>query len=277
MHRDIKPQNILVNANCDSRICDFGMARAAVTQDVDPLGPMPDQAGVARNKFAHAEVTYNVTNYCSSRWYRSPEQLVNATNYSTAIDIWALGCVIGEMVQRRPLFPGTCTLSQLSLIVHITGRPPDVDLTGINSRYVVPILEGLGKSKEGNLADILTYGTPEVHDLVRLCLQFNPDKRLTATEALEHPFIGHFHHPDVELNHSSAATGGITLPLSDDIQYSVSAYRDRIYADFLGRKRSIDRVNRARQIKQELANTTGHERFSSNQSLTKKLLGAKSN
>jgi mitogen-activated protein kinase 15 len=212
------------------------------------MGPLPEK--YSDQIEAQAE-PLSLTNYCGSRWYRSPEQLVDAKNYTTAIDIWAVGCVIAEMIQKRPIFPGTCTLSQLTHIVHITGRPPDVDLSNIQSKYVVSILEGLGKSKQGNLMDLIPAATPEVRDLVRLCLQFNPDKRLTAEEALEHPFLGHFHNPDAELNHSSVFAGGVVLPLSDDVQYPSSVYRDRLYADVLRKPRSIKRINTERLIKRE--------------------------
>lgn len=251
VHRDIKPPNILINSNCEIRICDFGMARSVIPRKVDPYGPMPAEA---RKKISHFGTHSILTNYCSSRWYRSPEQLVNAKNYSTSIDIWATGCIVAEIIQKKPLFPGTCPLSQLSHIVHITGRPADIDLNGIYSKYVISVLEGLGKSTQGSLADLVPAATPEARDLIRLCLQFSPDKRLTAAEALEHPFVGHFHDPDAETNHAASFTGGLILPLSDDVQYSTSAYRDRIYADVLKRPTSIDRVSTERRIKLQTLN-----------------------
>lgn len=257
MHRDIKPQNILVNARCQARLSDFGLARSSIHQEVDIFGPMPtEDLAVTAHLFrdrSHATLqksksmlnpsSMSLTNYCSSRWYRAPEQLVRANNYSTPVDMWALGCVIGEMVQRKPLFPGTCTMSQLTLIVHLTGRPIDSDLKGIGSPYIVPILEGIGKSKQGSLSEILSSGSVEVHDLVQLLVQFNPDKRLTADEALEHPFIGHFHNPDSEILHPSCHSSGIALELNDDLQYDLSAYRDRVYADILHNERAMDRMN----------------------------------
>ena len=250
VHRDIKPQNILVNPRCDIRLCDFGMARSVIPNEPDMLGPLPSDYALPKGEF-HVELT----NYCSSRWYRAPEQLVQARNYSTGIDMWALGCVVGEMIQRKPIFPGTCTLSQLSLIVHLTGRPADHDLAGIRSRHVVPILEGLGNSTQGNLTDLVPNGTLESLDLIHLCLQFNPEKRVTAAEALGHPFVGHFHHPDEEAPHSTFETGGIHLALSDDVQYSVSAYRDRIYAELLGRGSLAAKIKKERLIKEN-----GHRR-----------------
>ena len=166
--------------------------------------------------------------------------------------MWSLGCVLGELIQRKPIFPGTCTFLQLSLIVHLTGRPPDVDLLGINSKYVVQILEGLGNSKQGKISDVVPGGSRDAQDLIHLCLQFSPDKRITAIEALEHPFVGHFHNPDAEPLHSSASMGGVRLDLCDDVQYPVSAYRDHVYAQILGNKRLKDQISRDRLIRENL-------------------------
>jgi mitogen-activated protein kinase 15 len=226
------------------------MARSVNAKDPDMAGPIP------KDYVKPASAVLRLTNYCSSRWYRSPEQLINARNYGTAIDMWSLGCVVGEMFQRKPIFPGTCSLMQLSLIVHLTGRPPDVDLSGINSKHVVQILEGLGNSKQGQISDIVPNGSGDAQDLIHLCLQFNPDKRITATEALEHPFLGHFHNPDAEPNHPSADIGGVTLPLSEDVQYSVNAYRDQIYSDFLGNERIRKRMQADRFIRENLLDST---------------------
>ena len=263
MHRDLKPQNILINSKCNIRICDFGQARSSVAHEIDIYGPLPEKDPLIFENNAAAIYAAgssedrergicDLTNYCSSRWYRSPEQLVNALNYHTPIDIWALGCIVGEMVQRRPIFPGTCTLSQLTLIVHITGRPIDADLKSIESPHVIAILEGLGKSKEGEMKEVISHGDVEVLDFVRLCLQFNPEKRITANEALDHPFVGNFHHPDAEGVHSTSTTGGISLALNDQVQYRVSAYRDRIYADVLRVGRLVKKLNKERKIKKEL-------------------------
>lgn len=254
VHRDVKPQNILLNSKCGVRLCDFGMARSVVARDPDPYTPLP------ADFHAPSTPVVRLTNYCSSRWYRSPEQLVNARNYSTAIDVWAAGCVVGEMIQRKPVFPGSCTYMQLSLIVHLTGTPADVDLAGINSKYVYSILESLGNSKQGKIVEIVPNASREAADFMHLCFQFNPDKRMTAVEALEHPFLTHFHHPDAEPSHPSAISGGISLPLNDDVQFSVSTYRDQLYADILGNKRLQAQIYRDRLIRENLLRGTDPKR-----------------
>jgi serine/threonine protein kinase len=86
LHRDLKPRNLLVNSNCDLKICDFGLARAEI-----PLLQ------------AHSVV---LTDYITTRWYRAPEVVLSWKKYSTAIDMWSVGCIFAEMLTREKLFPG---------------------------------------------------------------------------------------------------------------------------------------------------------------------------
>eukprot|EP00826_Nyctotherus_ovalis_P055259 TRINITY_DN7324_c0_g1_i23.p1 TRINITY_DN7324_c0_g1~~TRINITY_DN7324_c0_g1_i23.p1 ORF type:complete len:358 (-),score=99.27 TRINITY_DN7324_c0_g1_i23:301-1347(-) len=84
IHRDLKPSNLLLNKNCDLKICDFGLARALETGGVDNL----------------------LTEYVVTRWYRAPEVILNASNYTKELDIWSVGCIMAELLGRTPLFPG---------------------------------------------------------------------------------------------------------------------------------------------------------------------------
>lgn len=91
MHRDIKPCNLLVNVNCDLKICDFGLARGINQGDLDD------------------EVM--LTKYVVTRWYRAPEVVLNNKNYEESVDLWAVGCVFAELIGRQPLFPGKTHLN----------------------------------------------------------------------------------------------------------------------------------------------------------------------
>ena len=86
LHRDLKPRNLLVNTNCDLKICDFGLARADI--------PLLQTNSVV------------LTDYITTRWYRAPEVLLSWKNYSKAIDIWSVGCILAEMIARKPFFKG---------------------------------------------------------------------------------------------------------------------------------------------------------------------------
>jgi serine/threonine protein kinase len=107
LHRDLKPSNLLLNASCDLKICDFGLARTN-------------------------EAPTNMTEYVVTRWYRAPELLLNAECYTPAIDMWSVGCIIAEMLGRRPAFPGKDYLDQLKLIVRGLGAPSERDMAFIH-------------------------------------------------------------------------------------------------------------------------------------------------
>src|SRR6266516_6950397 len=89
LHRDLKPSNLLLNANCDLKVCDFGLARSAASTD--------DNSGF-------------MTEYVATRWYRAPEIMLTFKEYTKAIDVWSVGCILAEMLSGKPLFPGKdCT------------------------------------------------------------------------------------------------------------------------------------------------------------------------
>lgn len=94
LHRDLKPSNLLLNANCDLKIGDFGLARTTSETDF-------------------------MTEYVVTRWYRAPELLLNCSEYTAAIDIWSVGCILGEIMTREPLFPGKDYVHQLKLITEV--------------------------------------------------------------------------------------------------------------------------------------------------------------
>jgi len=110
-HRDVKPQNLLVNPETHIlKLCDFGSAKALVVGEPN-------------------------VSYICSRYYRAPELIFGATNYTTMIDIWSLGCVIGELLIGRPLFPGENGVEQLVEIVKILGTPTKDEIYAMNENY----------------------------------------------------------------------------------------------------------------------------------------------
>ena len=109
VHRDLKPSNILVNENCDLKICDFGLARIQ-----DP----------------------QMTGYVSTRYYRAPEIMLTWQKYDVEVDIWSAGCIFAEMLEGKPLFPGKDHVNQFSIITELLGTPPDDVIHTIASENV---------------------------------------------------------------------------------------------------------------------------------------------
>ena len=115
VHRDIKPSNILVNSECDLRVCDFGLARGLEAESKasgDGSGDGVD-GGNEEEEF--------MTEYVVTRWYRAPEILLGSRSYLASVDIWSIGCVFAEMLARRALFPGDNSLDQVTKIMKVLG------------------------------------------------------------------------------------------------------------------------------------------------------------
>lgn len=172
MHRDIKPSNILINSNCEVRLADFGMARSTSYFENIEYGSSTE-----------------FTDYVTSRWYRAPEILLGSSHYNEKIDIWALGCVLGELFLGRPLFEGSSSLDQLIKIFTYIDRPCDMTLKEINSGLSLTILSALSKSHKKNLDDLFQGVNPDGIDLIKRMLEINPNDRISAKQAIKHPFI----------------------------------------------------------------------------------------
>ncbi|TGZ68880.1 hypothetical protein CRM22_004029 [Opisthorchis felineus] len=167
IHRDIKPGNMLVNSNCLLKICDFGLARID-----DPYGET------------------HLTQEVVTQYYRSPELLMEATRYSYAVDLWSVGCTFAELLGRRILFPARSPLEQLELILDLTGSPSPDDLENCHPDACCFVL--CSRSRHPN-PSILYALAPDVSEmtvhLLTSMLKFNPRQRITAAEALNHPFL----------------------------------------------------------------------------------------
>ncbi|XP_059024731.1 mitogen-activated protein kinase 15 isoform X2 [Mustela lutreola] len=225
IHRDQKPSNVLLDSSCLVKLCDFGLARS--------LGDLPEgPEGQA------------LTDYVATRWYRAPEVLLSSSWYTPGVDMWSLGCILGEMLRGRPLFPGTSTLHQLELILETIPPPSKEDLLALGSSYSASILPCLRAWPRQPLDTLLPPDTPpEALDLLRGLLVFAPDKRLSAAQALQHPYVQRFHCPAREWTLDSA----VRLPVLEGVQLSAPEYRSRVYQMILER-RANSRVPREKGV-----------------------------
>lgn len=177
VHRDLKPANILVNINCDVRICDFGLAR-----------------GVARPE---ALDTLEMTDYVVTRWYRPPELLLMNKHYSCSVDIWSVGCIFAELLLRKPLFAGKDYLTQLAMICDTIGTPALDELEFIEKPEAQAYLKSLEPKPKRPFTSFLAIPTDADTFLQRM-LEFEPHKRASAVELLAHPFLAPLHDPNDE-------------------------------------------------------------------------------
>ncbi|KAG8464362.1 hypothetical protein KFE25_003425 [Diacronema lutheri] len=176
LHRDLKPGNLLVNKNCDLKICDFGLARG-----ID-----------------HEATANKLTEYVVTRWYRAPELLVENEQYNEAIDMWSVGCILAEFLGRKALFPGRDYLQQLRLIIDVLGTPTASDLAIIQNEQAVEYLKSLPKKEKASFKKMFPNSNPLAVELLEKMLVFDPSKRVSAAEALAHPYMEALHNVNDE-------------------------------------------------------------------------------
>ncbi|KAH0147194.1 Pkinase-domain-containing protein, partial [Aureobasidium melanogenum] len=163
LHRDLKPQNLLINNKGQLKLADFGLARAF---------------GIPVNTFSNEVVTL---------WYRAPDVLLGSRTYNTSIDIWSAGCIMAEMYTGRPLFPGTTNEDQLQKIFRLMGTPSERSWPGISQfpeyKPNFPVYA------TQDLRNILPQVDPVGLQLLSAMLQLRPELRISATQALQHPWF----------------------------------------------------------------------------------------
>jgi len=178
IHRDLKPRNLLVNSNCDLKICDYGLARVNFSMEEFMTCPM--------------------TEYVCTRWYRAPEVLCSCTDYGKAIDMWSVGCIFAEMLRRKPIFPGKNTQHQLQLIICCLGTPEKDVLRRIPNDKCRKFIESLPSTGGRPLEEAVTGANKDALELLKKTLRFNPDRRITVEQALENAYLAQLHCPDDE-------------------------------------------------------------------------------
>ncbi|XP_067022291.1 cyclin-dependent kinase 2-like [Acropora muricata] len=163
LHRDLKPQNLLIDAQGSIKLADFGLARAF---------------GVPVRSYTHEVVTL---------WYRAPEILLGCRYYSTPVDVWSIGCIFAEMITRRALFPGDSEIDQLFRIFRTLGTPDENLWPGVSD--LPDYKSSFPKWPVQNLLQVIPSLGQNGADLLQQLLAYEPVSRISARNALSHKFF----------------------------------------------------------------------------------------
>ncbi|XP_012274507.1 mitogen-activated protein kinase 14B isoform X2 [Orussus abietinus] len=196
IHRDLKPSNIAVNEDCELKILDFGLARPTENE---------------------------MTGYVATRWYRAPEIMLNWMHYNQTVDIWSVGCIMAELLTGRTLFPGTDHIDHLTRVLVLCGTPTEETLNKITSQEARNYIQSLPPLKKKNFKDVFRGANPMAIDLLELMLELDADRRITAEQALAHPYLSDYADPTDE---------PVSLPYDqsfEDMDLPVEKWKELVY------------------------------------------------
>lgn len=221
VHRDLKPSNVFINSDCTIKLGDFGLARTLLS---------------SKNGFEPV-----VTDYVATRWYRAPEMLLGSPNYTKSVDMWSVGCILIESMTRKPLFPGKSTKNQIQLVFEVIGLPSKEEYNKLKQKYEFQAefehlpLKINRKPIKAIFAAYNYTCSPECLDFLNKIMLFDPEKRMTVEDALNHPYMNSFHKEEEEY----ICNRVIIMPLDDNKRYDVDKYRQKLYDEVLKRKVEI--------------------------------------
>jgi len=198
LHRDLKPQNLLINQKGELKLADFGLARAK---------------SIPTKTYSNEVVTL---------WYRPPDVLLGSTDYSTHIDMWGVGCIFYEMICGKPLFPGTKVEDELYLIFKTLGVPNEQTLPGISANTAFAELT-LPRHVYNDGVLIVPRLDPDGLDLLTSFLKYNPKLRISATDAIKHKYFKTYPASVLELSDNQSILDVPGIVLSKDLGMRVNA------------------------------------------------------
>uniref|UniRef100_A0A8C9PEU6 mitogen-activated protein kinase n=1 Tax=Spermophilus dauricus TaxID=99837 RepID=A0A8C9PEU6_SPEDA len=199
--KDLKPGNLAVNEDCELKILDFGLARPADAE---------------------------MTGYVVTRWYRAPEVILSWMHYNQTVDIWSVGCIMAEMLTGKTLFKGKDYLDQLTQILKVTGVPGAEFVQKLNDKAAKSYIQALPQSPKKDFTQLFPRASPQATDLLEKMLELDVDKRLTASQALAHPFFEPFRDPEEETEAQQ--------PFDDALEHqklTVDEWKQHIYKEIV--------------------------------------------
>uniref|UniRef100_A0A3P9LV88 mitogen-activated protein kinase n=1 Tax=Oryzias latipes TaxID=8090 RepID=A0A3P9LV88_ORYLA len=167
--RDLKPGNLAVNPDCQLKILDFGLARSTDAE---------------------------MTGYVVTRWYRAPEVILNWMHYTQTVDIWSVGCIMGEMINGKTLFKGKDYMDQLTQILKVTGVPGPEFVQKLDSPEAKTYVKNLPRYPRKDFSSLFPKASELAIDLLEKMLVLDGDERPTAEIALEHQYFDSLRDPD---------------------------------------------------------------------------------
>ncbi|KAF7413528.1 hypothetical protein HZH68_002017 [Vespula germanica] len=200
IHRDLKPSNIAVNEDCELKILDFGLARPTENE---------------------------MTGYVATRWYRAPEIMLNWMHYNQTVDIWSVGCIMAELLTGRTLFPGTDHIDHLTRVLVLCGMPTEETLNKITSQEARNYIQSLPPLKKKNFKDVFRGANPLAIELLELMLELDAERRITAEQALAHPYLAQYADPTDE---------PVSLPYDqsfEDMELPVEKWKELVYHEVI--------------------------------------------